>query len=724
MIKAACIALLTFVSTTCFAAQLVLPSVFTDHMVLQREQAVPVWGTSDPGDTVTVEFAGQKQTTTADKEGKWSLKLAPLSASAEPQVLTVSSRLAPSVTRTNVLIGEVWLCSGQSNMQWSMDRTENGAAAIAAATHPHIRLYNTPRVPSASPRETIDAKWTPCNPETAKGFSAVAYYFGRKLNQDLGVPVGLLLSAWGGTRIEPWTPPCGFEGIESLASIHQQVQSTLPSSPLYKKTLSSYVAGINEWTDKAEQALQSESYLDAPPAFPSGLILGGNQQTPTKLYNGMLHAHIPYAIRGAIWYQGESNHTEGMLYRDKTEALLKGWRKLWGHDLPYYFVQIAPFQYGNEDPTIMARFWEAQAEIVKTIPNTGMAVVSDYTTLNDIHPPNKLVPGTRLALLAEAHTYGMDVVSTGPTFESLEVTDGALKVVFDSAEGLTTRDGKAPDWFEVAGEDRAFKKAAAEISGNAVILTSAEVAKPLAVRFAWHKLATPNLMNAASLPAATFRAGKLPEPPNPATKLVPEAAGFRMVYQLDIPVGADYSRKAPKYAVDNTKTETAPFSQIAYFLELHKADGSKQHAFASMDSFTDDISNIGVPIAANKARFTQKVSNLTVRSNVKGVTPCTDSDGGNVEFWPGNYGGGNEKGIPGASEDYDFGDAMASNVPGYGCMQVHNWKAKQTVFAINKWGSGGTVDVGTGNAPTGKKDWTFLSNGNEYTLRRLTVMVK
>jgi len=724
MMKAVYVALLTFISTTAFAAQLVLPTVFSDHMVLQRDQTVPVWGTSEPGDTVTVEFAGQKKTTKADSDGKWSLELAPMSASAEPQTLTVSSRLAPSVSRTNVLVGEVWLCSGQSNMQWSMDRTENGAAAIAAATHPHIRLYNTPRVPSASPNATIDAKWTPCNPGTAKGFSAVAYYFGRKLNQDLGVPVGLLLSAWGGTRIEPWTPPCGFEGIKSLADIHRQVQSTLPSSPAYKKALGAYVGKIAEWTQTAEQALESESYLDAPPAFPSSLILGGSHQTPTKLYNGMIHAHVPYAIRGAIWYQGESNHTEGMLYRDKTEALLNGWRKLWGYDFPYYFVQIAPFQYGQEDPTIMARFWEAQAEIVKTVPNTGMAVVSDYTTLNDIHPPNKLIPGTRLALLAEANTYGMDVVSTGPVFSSLELLGDKLKVVFDSAEGLTTRDGKAPDWFEIAGEEREFKKASAEISGNAVILSSEEVAKPLAVRFAWHKLATPNLANGAGLPAVTFRAGELPAPANPAVELVPEAAGYRTVYQLDIPANADFSKKAPEYTTGEGATEPAPFSRIAYFLELQKAGGTKQYAFAAMDRFTGDIEKIGIPVASSGARFMQKVSNLTVRSNVKGVTPCTGSDGGNIEFWPGNYGGGNEKGIPGASDDYDFGDAGAQHIPGYGCMQVHNWKAKQTVFAINKWGGGGTVDIGIGNAPRGKKDWTFLQNANDYTLRRLTVMVK
>ncbi|MEI8207552.1 MAG: sialate O-acetylesterase, partial [Kiritimatiellales bacterium] len=377
---------ITILSNCCFAAELSLPTVFSDHMVLQRERPVPVWGKADPGAKVTVEFAGQTKTATVDADGKWRVDLEQLSASAEPCTLTVSSS-DKQIVFQDVLVGEVWLCSGQSNMQWPMRNTENAQTDMAEAKHPQLRLFNSPRVPAAEPKETIDAKWAVCTPETVSNFSGVAYYFGKKLHQDLKVPVGLLLSSWGGTRIEPWTPPCGFEGIESLADTLKTALKMPPFSGDQKKDI----------------------------------------QIPTALYNGMIHAHIPFAIRGAIWYQGESNRQDGMLYVDKTKALLNGWRKLWGCELPFYFVQIAPFQYGSDNPGILPTFWEAQAEIVKVIPKTGMAIVSDCTTITNIHPPNKEVPGTRLALLAEANTYGMNVVSTGPGFKTLEKQDGQLK---------------------------------------------------------------------------------------------------------------------------------------------------------------------------------------------------------------------------------------------------------------------------------------------------------
>jgi sialate O-acetylesterase len=226
----------------------------------------------------------------------------------------------------------------------------------------------------------------------------------------------------------------------------------------------------------------------------------------------MIYGHIPFAIRGAIWYQGESSFQDGMLYLDKTKAMLNGWRKLWGYDFPFYFVQIAPFGYPDDKTDVLPRFWEAESEIVKTIPKTGMAVISDFTALHNIHPPNKEIPGTRLALLAEANDYGMKVVSTGPVFQSVEKQGSKLKVVFGSAVGLATRDGKDPDWFEVAGKDGIFKKAETKIDGNAVIAQSSEVAEPVAVRFAWNKLAVPNLINGAGLPTAAFRAGDLPKP--------------------------------------------------------------------------------------------------------------------------------------------------------------------------------------------------------------------
>ncbi len=468
--------LLTLICAVTGFTEITLPSVFSDHMVLQCGQTVPVWGTADIGATITVQFAGQHQSSTADANGRWRVNLPLLTACTTPCTLTISATLhSTTVTRqfSDVLVGEVWLCSGQSNMERPMELTTDAESAISRANHPLIRLYKTPKVPADAPSDKIDSCWTTCTPETVRSFSAVSYYFGKKLQQELHVPIGLLQSAWNGTRIEPWIPPCGFEGIDSLADIRAKIH---PMPEL----------GADPYNDR---------------------------QFPTALYNGMLAAHIPYAIRGVIWYQGESNRRDGMLYHDKTEALLNGWRQLWGYDFPYYFVQIAPYEYSLNGPTV-PEFWEAQAAIVKTIPNTGMAVVSDTATLDDIHPPNKEVPGTRLALLALDNTYDKEIVSTGPVFKSMKKPffKNELVISFDSAEGLSTRDGKTPDWFEIAGKDGRFKPAQAVIKAKRVILSSPEVSNPVAMRFAWHMLAMPNLINAAGLPAPAFRAGKIPKP--------------------------------------------------------------------------------------------------------------------------------------------------------------------------------------------------------------------
>ncbi len=463
-------------------SDLTLPTVFSDHMVLQCEKPVALWGKADPGGTVCVEFSGQKITAVAGVSGKWQVNLEPMAASFEPRVLTVSSGRR-QLTFFDVLVGEVWLCSGQSNMELKMEGEppkwpiENSAAEIAAADYPMIRFYRTPEVCASQPKERIDGKWERCSPETVREFSATAYYFGRDLLMNLAVPIGLLESAWGGTRIEPWVPPCGFERIDSLSEIRRQLDGIHP----------------NLGTDPSK--------------------IREERQTPTVIYNGMLHAHIPYAIRGAIWYQGEANRSDGMLYVDKTRALLNGWRKLWGYDFPFYYVQIAPYRYGSESPEILPEFWHAQSQIAKQIPGTAMAVISDAATFDNIHPPNKKVPGHRLALLALDHTYGKDVVSSGPVLEKMSVKGDKVVAAFSSAKDLMARNGGChPEGFELAGADGVFKPADAVIEKNIVTVSSGEVPKPLAVRFAWHKLAVPDLLNGAGLPASAFRAGEFPVP--------------------------------------------------------------------------------------------------------------------------------------------------------------------------------------------------------------------
>ena len=461
----------------CRGEKLTLPTVFSDHMVLQQNQPVPVWGTAAAGAEITVDFADQHKTVQSDENGKWRIDLDALTASSEPRSLTISAVKDSRVDRSSfsdVLVGEVWLCSGQSNMEmpikaWEKPCVGADEAISSAGDYPLIRLYRVPKTLAALPSEHINASWEVSSSKSVPGFSGVAFFFGRKLQRDLNVPVGLIQSAWGGTTIEPWTPPAGFENTKGLRYLSRAAQPPLSFSG-------------NDQQDK---------------------------RLPSVLYNGMIHACIPYAVRGVIWYQGEANRKVGERYVDLSKALINGWRQLWGYEFPFYFVQIAPYEYPGEDPDILPTFWEAQSKIMEEIPNTYMAVISDAATPDNIHPVNKTIPGTRLALLAEDHTYGMEVISSGPVFRSVEKQDGGLKIIFDNADGLSTRDGKAPDWFEIAGADGVFKAAQAEIQADTVIAVASGVSDPKAVRYGWNKLAVPNLVNSAGLPAHSFRVDNL-----------------------------------------------------------------------------------------------------------------------------------------------------------------------------------------------------------------------
>ncbi|MBM4049900.1 MAG: sialate O-acetylesterase, partial [Planctomycetes bacterium] len=640
-------------------AEVKLAKVFGGNMVLQRDMKAPVWGWADPGEQVTVEFAGQKKTATADAKGAWKLTLDPLPASAEPRTVTVTGSIQNQESEIqNVLVGEVWLCSGQSNMQWSVTQSADPEKEVAEAKFPQIRFLSIPRVPSGFPATDVQAAWQVCSPETTGAFSACAYFFGRHLHRELNVPVGLINSSWGGTRIEPWTPPVGFAAAPALATFHQQVILTDPHSAAYKDTLGKYLADAEAWLKTARQALATEAPLTAMPAYPPPLAPLTSHGHPSTLYNGMIHPLVPFALRGAIWYQGESNHREGMLYTEKTKALVGGWRQVWGQgDFPFYYVQIAPYVYGNEDPYILPEFWEAQTAAL-SIPNTGMAVIHDIGNVNDIHPKNKQDVGKRLALLALAKTYGRkEVVWSGPTFKEMKIEGGRIRVRFDNAGGgLASRDGKPLTYFEVIGEDTEwFVKAEAVIEGDSVLVSAADCKQPLAVRFAWHRNAEPNLMNKEGLPAGAFRAGKAPER-DLLTMKIAEAKDYQLVYALDLAkLGADI-----RYDVDARDKVVGPFDRIAYFLELQKAGEPVKYAYVSMDAFTAELAKIGVPTVASKAKFQQKVANLNVISNVEGIVTGAGLKGGNIEFWPHNYGPPNSAAIPNASSElWDFGDEIA-----------------------------------------------------------------
>ncbi|MBB3206008.1 sialate O-acetylesterase [Rhodopirellula rubra] len=712
---------MAFLSASCVSvafADVRLPSVFSDHMVLQQQQKLRIWGWAAPGESVNVRFGENSATTQPDESGRWQVELPAVDANAEPQSLIVQGNNTVEVS--DVLVGEVWLCSGQSNMEWTVARSSNADAEIAAANYPLIRHIAIPKTPEFRARNDVPAQWQVCSPETAGRFTACGYFMARELFQELNVPIGLVNSSWGGTRVEPWTPPVGFQRVDALQDIYQSIVGRTPGTDAYNSKLSAHISATQMWIDDAKQSLRSEDVLNPNPTYPSELTPFTSHQDPTMLFNGMIHPVLGFPIRGAIWYQGESNHGEGMLYTEKKKALIGGWRERWQQgDFPFYYVQIAPYQYGNEDPAILARFWEAQAAVQEEVDHTGMVVINDIATIGDIHPPGKQEVGKRLAMLALKNDYGRsELVANSPEFESLEVVGRQLKVVFNNtAGGLKTRDAKAPTHFEIIGPGSAgFQTATATIDGDAVLLSSDKVDTPVAFRFAWHKLAEPNLMGSTGLPVGATRGGEVPA----FVDTLPIGDGYEIVYDLDLSkLGEDIH-----YDVDNSDSIES-FDRIGYLLELASDDGAQRTLFVSMDAFTNEVEKIGIPTFASGAHFQCSVGSLDIYSNVDGITTGTGLETGNIEFWPNNYGPSNDSKIKGASNQlYDTGDAPSAPVDGYGSMQVHNFGAKQTLFAINKWNAGNKADIGIGNSNGDTRDWTFTGNASSYDSKRLRVYVR
>ena len=684
-------------------------------MVIQQQMPVKIWGWAEAGEKVTVTLADQSSSTTADESGTWRVELPALMASSDSIRFSVEGK--NTVELKNVLVGEVWLCSGQSNMEWSVARSANATNEIAAAKFPLIRHIKIPRTPSTMPLDDAASDWQECSPETVSSFTACGYFMARKLHQELDVPIGLVNSSWGGTKVEPWTPPVGFGSVPALSSIYDSVLGKTPGSKSYNNALSEHISETEKWIVDAKQKLESAEAVESPPKYPASLTPYSSHQDPTMLYNGMIHPLVGFPIRGAIWYQGESNHTDGMLYLEKKTALIQGWRELWEQgNFPFYFVQIAPFQYGQESPSILPEFWEAQSAVLK-LPNTGMVVINDIATLNDIHPPNKQDVGLRLANLALKNDYGKtSLVVNGPTFEDIETNGGTLTVKFkNTGGGLKTRDGATPTDFEMIGPDSGgFQIATAEIDGDSVRLSSDQVKTPTAFRFAWNKLAEPNLIGGTGLPAGAVRGGKVPS----FTETLPIKTEYQLVYQIDL------SKVGPKikYDVDN-RVDVGEFDRIAYLVELESKQFGDQKVFVSMNAFTDDVNKIGIPTASSKADFQKTVSGVEVFSNVDSVKQGS-IDEGNIEFWPNNYSPANAAQIPNATNKYDWGDTKGLPKNGYGSMQVHNFKAKQTIFSINNWKNGKNADFGIGNRANSNSDWTFSANGSSYQTKSLKVFVR
>ncbi|MCH8921688.1 MAG: chitobiase/beta-hexosaminidase C-terminal domain-containing protein, partial [Planctomycetes bacterium] len=499
------VVVLELLAASSAVAEVRLPHVIGDHMVLQRNVPLNIWGWAGKRERVTVELGEGKVTTRANSAGQWKVALPAMKAGG-PHTMTVKG--SNTLTIKDILVGEVWIGSGQSNMQMNVAGSANAAAEIAAAKYPKMRLFLVPNVLSGIPNRDVNANWKECSPASVPSFSAVLYYFGRHLHKELDVPVGLIASAWGGSLIEPWTPPVGFAGVKGLSKITQRVKTTqleyLNSLAAQLRKSRSPRRDVAQWLLAARKAAVKDALLPSAPAFayPAHPLAGWPE--PTSMYNAMINPVVPFSVRGAIWYQGESNLNDGMLYRQKMKALVEGWRKVFGNDrLSFYWTQLAPFNYGG-DPLRLPRIWEAQ-QTATSIPHTGMAVITDIGNLGDIHPRNKQDVGKRLALWALAKDYKRDLVYSGPIYKSMKVEGGKVRVRFDHVgSGLESRDGKPLTRFEIAGAGEFFP-AQAVIDGKTVVVSSEKVAKPTAVRFGWHQLSEPNLRNKEGLPAGSFR---------------------------------------------------------------------------------------------------------------------------------------------------------------------------------------------------------------------------
>jgi sialate O-acetylesterase len=572
--------------------KLELPSIISDHMVLQQDAECVIWGWTDSNKIVSVSIQDKEVYTTADKNGKWQVKL-PLLKANGPYEMTIKAGANKKII-SDILVGENWLGSGQSNMQWGMNKTDSGEAEIVKANFHNIRLFYVPRVTADKPQKNVEAKWVICTPENVENFSAVLYHFGKKLHQTLNRPLGLILSSWGGTPAEAWT---SMEKMEQMPEIDFLKKKMISRSKSNDKDLAYFEKVIKESKSKKSASIKLEeiigvydvisgesneypgvltvsmdngklnaffnwqkttnnvtfkldelsfNYLskafspdpftvklkfiddtvkgtindgDGVGEYPingvkridpkKGLNLGRPpyQSYPSHLFNAMLAPLIPFTIKGVIWYQGEANVSRANRYYKLFSNMIIDWREKWNQgDFPFYFVQLAPFNYnGDIDGVESAKLREAQFKTM-SLSNTGMAVITDIGNVYDIHPRNKKEVGRRLSLWALAKDYGnKDIVYSGPLYKSMKVEAGKIRLEFDnSGSGLISKGGSLTH-FKISGPNKKFITAAAKIDGNSIIVSNKMVPKPIAVRFGFTNGSEPNLFNKEGLPASTFR---------------------------------------------------------------------------------------------------------------------------------------------------------------------------------------------------------------------------
>lgn len=491
-----------------------LPSIFSDGMVIQRDRRVPVWGRASPGVGVTVSVAGRTATAKAGKDGRWRIDLEPIPAGG-PFEMAIEA--GERLVLRDVLVGEVWLASGQSNMAMTVSAARDGPAEIAAAKFPRIRLFTVARATAAEPAEDAPGSWQPCSPGTAGPFSAVAYYFGREVHRDLGVPLGLVHASWGGTCAEGWIPAAAVEGEKGLEGLAKRWKEAVARFDP-EGAAEDYRKARERWEKEAAEARRRGRKPPPEPKPPPDPRL--NPQCPGALWNGMVAPLVPFAHRGMIWYQGESNAGRAAQYRTLFPLLIREWRRAWGEpEKPFGFVQLASYGSGTRGraapsggPSEWAELREAQAGTLRGVPGTGMAVAIDLGEVADIHPKEKQEVGRRLALWALARVYGRDIEHSGPLFREAREEKGTLRLLFDHAGGLRTLDGKRPAGFAVAGSDGKVVTGVARIDGDAVVVSHPSGGRVRLARYAWADFPEEdlNLVNAAGLPAAPFRTDDLP----------------------------------------------------------------------------------------------------------------------------------------------------------------------------------------------------------------------
>jgi sialate O-acetylesterase len=470
-------------------AEVKLPAIVSDHMLLQQGMPARIWGTAAPGETVTVSMPAQHLAVKASGSGKWQVFLQPLKPGA-PFDLTIGS-----IVVHDVLVGEVWVGSGQSNMEFPMSRALNSAQEIADANNPQIRLFTVKKAVSEQPLDDVTGSWSLCTPESVKNFSAVAYFFGREIVKTQHVPVGLIHTSWGGTPAQSWTEPSFLKDDLALEPYLTNWQKALDNYPAAKEKYDQQLAKWQEAVTAAKAAGKTPPNRPGPPPGP------GHPNTPSGLYNAMIAPLTPYAIRGALWYQGESNANEAWLYRRLFTSMIESWRQAWGQgSFPFYFVQLANYRTNGWWPVLR----ESQNAALE-LRHSGMALAIDVGNPADIHPTNKQEVGHRLALVARAQTYGEKVEYSGPLFRQLMVTGAQARLSFDHiGSGLQAR-GAALTGFEIAGADRKFVPADAKIEGASIVVTSPDVPEPVAVRYAWQDDPQVTLYNREGLPASSFR---------------------------------------------------------------------------------------------------------------------------------------------------------------------------------------------------------------------------